>query len=110
MPYLPITEHGLIGDLHTAALVGIDGRIVWLPWPRFDSPSIFAALLDDQRGGEWLLAPRDVSAASQAYSDDSAVLAGGGDTSPRTPVPRGYWRLTNNVGVGALVPRAAARG
>jgi hypothetical protein len=47
MTYLPLTHHGLIGDLQTDGLVGLDGRVVWLPWPRFDSPSLFAALLDE---------------------------------------------------------------
>jgi GH15 family glucan-1,4-alpha-glucosidase len=49
--YLPIGEHGLIGDLHTAALVGTDGTIDWYCSPRFDSPSVFAAILDRVRGG-----------------------------------------------------------
>lgn len=74
MSYLPITDHGLIGDLHTAALVGIDGRIVWLSWPRFDSPSLFAALLDHERGGDWLLAPTQVTTSRQAYDGETAVL------------------------------------
>jgi GH15 family glucan-1,4-alpha-glucosidase len=42
-PYLPIAEHGLIGDLHTVALVGTDGTIDWCCLPRFDSPSVFAS-------------------------------------------------------------------
>src|SRR3712207_2796687 len=74
MTYLPITDHGLIGDLHTAALVGSDGRIVWLPWPRFDSPSIFAALLDSEQGGDWLLAPAEVTSTRQYYDGATAVL------------------------------------
>ena len=44
--YLPIAEHALIGDLHTVALVGTDGTIEWYCCPRFDSPSVFAAILD----------------------------------------------------------------
>src|SRR5262249_46987211 len=48
--YLPIAEHGLIGDLHTAGLVGADGTIDWYCSPRFDSPSVFAAILDRVRG------------------------------------------------------------
>ena len=47
--YLPIAEHGLIGDLHTVALVGTDGTIDWYCCPRFDSPSVFAAILDADR-------------------------------------------------------------
>jgi GH15 family glucan-1,4-alpha-glucosidase len=49
--YLPIAEHGLIGDLHTVALVGTDGTIDWYCCPRFDSPSVFAAILDADHGG-----------------------------------------------------------
>ena len=55
--YLPIAEHGLIGDLHTVALVGTDGTIDWYCCPRFDSPSVFAAILDADRGGPFRIAP-----------------------------------------------------
>jgi len=47
-PYQPIENYGLIGDMHTAALVGINGSIDWLCVPHFDSPSVFAAILDSQ--------------------------------------------------------------
>ncbi len=49
--YLPIAEHGLIGDLHTVALVGTNGTIDWYCCPSFDSPSVFGAILDADRGG-----------------------------------------------------------
>jgi GH15 family glucan-1,4-alpha-glucosidase len=55
--YLPIGEHGLIGDLHTVALVGTNGTIDWYCCPRFDSPSVFAAILDADRGGLFRIAP-----------------------------------------------------
>lgn len=51
MSYQPIENYGVIGDLHTVALVGVDGSIDFMCAPRFDSPSVFAALLDDGRAG-----------------------------------------------------------
>jgi GH15 family glucan-1,4-alpha-glucosidase len=57
VPYQPIENYGLIGNLHTAALVGMDGSIDWLCVPHFDSPSVFAAILDDQKGGRFQIAP-----------------------------------------------------
>ena len=57
--YLPIADHGLIGDMHSVALVGTDGTIDWYCCPRFDSPSVFASILDARRGGHYRLAPAD---------------------------------------------------
>jgi GH15 family glucan-1,4-alpha-glucosidase len=73
--YLPIAEHGMIGDLHTVALVGTEGTIDWFCCPRFDSPSLFGALLDRNRGGYWSLAP-DPGAwrSKQLYLPDTNVL------------------------------------
>ena len=51
MSYQPIENYGIIGDLHSVALVGMNGSIDWLCFPHFDSPSIFAAILDDHKGG-----------------------------------------------------------
>jgi GH15 family glucan-1,4-alpha-glucosidase len=73
--WLPIADHGLIGDLRTAALVGTDGTIDWFCAPRFDSPSVFAGLLDPERGGAWRLGPVDrASATHQFYFPDSNIL------------------------------------
>ena len=72
--YLPIEDHGLIGDGETAALVGRDGAISWLCLPRFDSPPLFARLLDTHRGGAFLVAPEGLIASSQRYEADTGIL------------------------------------
>ena len=73
--YLPIAEHGVIGDLHTVALVGTDGTIDWYCPERFDSPRIFASILDAEKGGHFRIAPveRDHT-AKQLYFPDTNVL------------------------------------
>jgi len=55
--YLPIQDYGVIGDLHTVALVGKNGSIDWCCIPRFDAPSVFGALLDAEKGGFFRIAP-----------------------------------------------------
>jgi GH15 family glucan-1,4-alpha-glucosidase len=73
--YLPIAEHGVIGDLHTAALVGTDGTIDWYCCPHFDSPSVFGAILDRRRGGYYRIAPAtDRWTPKQLYFPDTNVL------------------------------------
>ena len=73
--YAPLGEYGIIGDLHTVALVGIDGSIDFLCAPSFDSPSVFAALLDADRGGRFKLAPLlDGATRKQLYLPDTNVL------------------------------------
>lgn len=75
MPYQPIENYGVIGDLHTTAMVGMDGSIDFMCFPYFDSPSIFAALLDDKKGGRFQLAPvMDNGKLKQIYLLDSCVL------------------------------------
>ena len=73
--YPNIADHGLIGDLQTAALVTTDGVLDWFCCPRFDSPSVFASLLDAERGGFYRIAPdRDDYVSRQLYLPDTAVL------------------------------------
>jgi GH15 family glucan-1,4-alpha-glucosidase len=74
MTYLPIEHHGVIGDLHTAALVGMDGTIDWLCFPHFDSPSLFASILDAQKGGHFRIAAAGEARRKQMYLPDSNVL------------------------------------
>jgi len=73
--YLPIAEHGLIGNLRTVALVGAEGTIDWYCCPRFDAPSLFGALLDRERGGYWRIAPTGTDwTTKQLYFPDTNVL------------------------------------
>lgn len=75
MKYPPIEDHGIIGDLHTVALVGIDGTIDFMCFPNFDSPSIFARLLDYERGGYFQLSPiLDDANRKQLYLPNTNVL------------------------------------
>jgi len=73
--YKPISDYGVIGDMHTAALVGLDGSIDWYCAPRFDSPSVFAALLDVRKGGKFQLSPTDSFTAKQSYEGETNVLS-----------------------------------
>jgi GH15 family glucan-1,4-alpha-glucosidase len=73
--YLPIAEHGLIGDLHSVALVGTDGTIDWYCPGRFDAPSLFASILDTERGGYYRIQPTMPGwKAKQLYFPDTNVL------------------------------------
>ncbi len=63
--YKPISDYGLIGNCHSAALVGLDGSIDWCCLPRFDSDAVFARLLDWRKGGYFRVAPRGVTRVSR---------------------------------------------
>ena len=75
MTYPAIEDHGLIGDLQTAALVATDGTVDWMCLPRFDSPSVFASLLDQRGGGQFALAPTGGKHTTrQMYLPNTAIL------------------------------------
>jgi GH15 family glucan-1,4-alpha-glucosidase len=94
--YPLIADHGLIGDLQTAALVSTDGTIDWFCAPRFDSPSVFGALLDHRRGGHFRITAADATVTrQQLYFPDTAILvtrflteAGVGEVIDFMPVDR----------------------
>ena len=72
---LRIEDYAIIGDTHTAALVGLDGSIDWLCLPRFDSPACFAGLLGDDENGCWRIAPKGGAArTTRAYRDGTLIL------------------------------------
>lgn len=75
MAYQPLENYGFIGDLRTVALVGVDGSIDFMCFPHFDSPTVFGALLDDERGGRFRIAPvADGFRCKQMYLPDTNVL------------------------------------
>lgn len=99
MAYLPIENYGVIGDLHTAALVGLNGSIDWLCFPRFDSPSVFAAILDDEKGGRFQIAPTSEGVTrKQMYFPDTNVLV------TRFLSPDGLAEVTDFMPIGEPAP------
>lgn len=69
-----ISDYGVIGNCHTAALVSSKGSIDWLCLPRFDSPSLFARILDLDRGGYWEIRPTTAFTSTHRYLEDSNIL------------------------------------
>ena len=75
MAYKPIEDYGMIGDLRTIALVGLDGSIDFMCFPHFDSPTAFASMLDDTKGGRFQISPAvDGARLKQMYLPDTNVL------------------------------------
>lgn len=74
MPYLDINSYGIIGDMRSCALVGRNGSIDWACFPRFDSPSIFGAILDDRQGGRFQISPVGPHSVDQRYLLDTNIL------------------------------------
>ncbi len=74
MSYQPIEDYGIVGDLRTVALVGKNGSIDWCCLPDFDSPSVFAGILDERKGGAFSIAPAGEFAVKQMYLPNTNVL------------------------------------
>jgi GH15 family glucan-1,4-alpha-glucosidase len=98
---LPIEDYAVIGDLRTAALVGVNGSIDWLCLPDFDSPSCFSRLIGDESNGSWSLAPagEHVPASRRSYRSDSLILESEYDT------PTGTVRVTDLMPIREAHPR-----
>jgi GH15 family glucan-1,4-alpha-glucosidase len=71
---LNIEDYALIGDCETAALIGRDGSVDWLCWPRFDSDACFAGLLGTPEHGRWLVAPQQEAGVTRRYLGDTLIL------------------------------------
>ena len=96
-----IDGYAAIGDGRSVALVSSQGSIDWLCWPRFESPAIFAALLDPVRGGHWAITPTEPARVSRGYVAGTNVL------ETRFVVPGGAVRLTDLM---AITPGTMTRG
>src|SRR5437763_399322 len=115
--YLPIGHYGIIGDLQSVALVGINGSIDWYCYPRFDSPSIFGGLLDAARGGHFQIAPvRTAARHKQLYFPDTNVLItrflspdGVGELTDFMPLGRGGEHASRSIIRRVCVVRGSMR-
>src|SRR6266852_2369957 len=100
-----IEDYALVGDCETAALIGRDGSVDWLCWPRFDSDACFAALLGSRDNGRWLLRPkRDAARVSRRYRPGTLILEtrleteeGAATVSDFMPVRRNHSHLVRIV-------------
>ena len=93
-----IESYGLIGDCQTAALVGRDGSIDWLCWPRFDSDACFAALLGDDDNGRWQIAPKaEKFHASRSYRGNTLILETRFETDEGAATLIDFMPLRNNT-------------
>jgi len=96
LAYQPIENYGIIGSTHSVALVGMDDSIDWLCFPHFDSPSVFAAILDDRKGGRFKISPAPNGVTCrQMYWPDTNVLV------TRFLSPDGVGEVTDYMTVGA---------
>ena len=114
VPKRTIGEHGIIGNLKTAALVSLDATVDFMCWPSLDSPTVFAALLDPEKGGEFSLSPRlDNARVLQSYLTDTNILTtrwlsveGSAEVTDLMP----YLNLKNEIGRRLIRYVVATRG
>ena len=99
-PYAPIEDYGLVGNMRTAALVGKNGAVDWLCMPHFDSPSVFGAILDAEKGGRFEIEVDGGYATRQTYLPDSNVLV------TRFMGERGAAEIVDYMPVGDIGPDA----
>jgi GH15 family glucan-1,4-alpha-glucosidase len=98
--YAPIEAYGILGDGRTVALVALDGRIDWWPFPALDSPPVTAALLDPDRGGHFTLAPDGEVVSTRRYLEDTNVL----ETIHTTPTGQVCVTEALNTGAAGRLP------
>jgi GH15 family glucan-1,4-alpha-glucosidase len=105
MPYQPIEDYGVVGNLRTTALAGKNGSIDWFCFPNFDSPSVFGAILDERQGGYFKIAPTiDGIACKQLYWADTNVLV------TRFLSPEGVGEVIDYMPIGASKHETPYRG
>jgi GH15 family glucan-1,4-alpha-glucosidase len=93
--YLPIKDYGIIGNMRTTALVGLNGSIDWFCYPRHDSPSIFAGILDSEKGGKFQIYPcADNVTHRQFYWPETNILV------TRFLSEQGFWDIVDFMPVG----------
>jgi GH15 family glucan-1,4-alpha-glucosidase len=95
--YKPISDYAAIGNMHTVALVGVDGSIDWCCMPYFDSPSVFAAILDKHTGGYFQIILKDCTHGKQEYITDSNVLQTTFEQNGKKIILTDFMPLKNNL-------------
>src|SRR5690606_2573897 len=96
-PYPPIADYGLIGDMHTCALVSKAGSIDWACFPRFDDASVFGRILDWGKGGHFSLAPKGDARVTRRYLENTNVLETTYETDTGRAVLTDFMPVTANV-------------
>src|SRR4029453_16603128 len=108
---LRIEDYALIGDCKTAALVGRDGSVDWLCWPRFDSAACFAALLGEAKNGRWLIAASDSPlCVSRRYRPGTLLLETEFQTETGSAAVIDFMPPADRPGLGWVLPGRPGQG